>query len=121
MYQAWPWGGTPGATASPTTAGFVPATAGAWPAAGYGQQYAAMTPEMQQQWAAAWASQAQAQQAYAAYGAVPVAPNSAVPYPAAFPETPDSNNTQSSSEQPKNPPTEVKISIQKSFERVRSG
>lgn len=114
MYQAWPWGGTPGATASPTTAGFVPATAGAWPAAGYGQQYAAMTPEMQQQWAAAWASQAQAQQAYAAYGAVPVAPNSAVPYPAAFPETPDSNNTQSSSEQPKNPPTEVKISIQKS-------
>lgn len=59
MYQAWPWGGT--ASASPST-GFVQPTtstqvgATQWPA-GYSQY--AVTPEMQQQWAAAWASQAQ--------------------------------------------------------------
>lgn len=68
MYQAWPWG----ATATPTpTSGFVQPTATTpvattqWPA-GYSQY--TVTPELQQQWAAAWANQAQ----YAYSSNVPV-------------------------------------------------
>lgn len=72
MYQAWPWGGTSVTTGSPSTGFVQPVAAGQvaaatqWPA-GYNQYTsAAMTPEMQQQWAT-WAAQAQ----YAYAGAVP--------------------------------------------------
>lgn len=58
-HQAWPWA----ATATPTaTSGFVqptgttPVATTQWPA-GYSQY--TVTPELQQQWAAAWATQAQ--------------------------------------------------------------
>lgn len=67
-HQAWPWA----ATATPTaTSGFVQPTASTpvattqWPA-GYSQY--TVTPEIQQQWAAAWATQAQ----YAYNANVPV-------------------------------------------------
>ncbi|XP_071033009.1 uncharacterized protein [Parasteatoda tepidariorum] len=66
MYQAWQWGGTP--ATNPAAAGYVqtPATGQIappqWPS-GY-NQYAAMSPDVQQQWAA-W-------QQYAYTNTVPV-------------------------------------------------
>ncbi|GIY84595.1 uncharacterized protein CEXT_676261 [Caerostris extrusa] len=112
MYQAWQWGGTT-AAASPTTAGYVqPAGTGQvatpqWPA-NY-NQYAAVTPEMQQQWVA-WASQAQ----YAYGGAMPVAGQVPTTTANPFSNYPDSqsqsteSNTQASSEKPKNSSDEGK-------------
>ncbi|GFT84164.1 uncharacterized protein NPIL_548221 [Nephila pilipes] len=107
MYQAWSWGGTSAAAASPTAAGYVqPAATGQvaatqWPT-NY-NQYAAVTPEMQQQWAAAWASQAQ----YAYGGTVPVAgqvPTTTTNAFSGFPPDSQSQSTENTAQTPSDKP-----------------
>lgn len=118
MYQAWPWGGT--ASASPTS-GYVQPTATTqvattqWPV-GYGQY--AVSPEMQQQWAAAWATQAQ----YANYtGNVPVGDSQTTAFTGAYPDYQAATSIAVSTNDPKKPDTANSSEKPKtSAEQVRS-
>lgn len=124
-HQAWPWA----ATATPTaTSGFVPPTASTpvattqWPA-GYSQY--TVTPEIQQQWAAAWATQAQAQAQYAYNANVPVGGDpqttaaAAAAFTGAYPdyqtaasaanETKKPGDVNSAPEKPKTTPEQVSV------------
>ena len=123
-HQAWPWT----ATATPTaTSGFVQPTASTpvattqWPT-GYSQY--TVTPEIQQQWAAAWATQAQ----YAYGSNVPVggdpqttATAAAAAFTGAYTdyqtatstpnETKKAGDANSTSEKPKTTTEQVSLSI----------
>lgn len=101
-HQAWPWA----ATATPTaTSGFVqPPTASTpvattqWPA-GYSQY--TVTPEIQQQWAAAWATQAQyAYNANVPVGGDPQTTAAAAAFTGAYPDYQTAANAANETKKP---------------------
>lgn len=100
-HQAWPWA----ATATPTaTSGFVQPTASTpvattqWPA-GYSQY--TVTPEIQQQWAAAWATQAQyAYNANVPVGGDPQTTAATAAFTGAYPDYQTSTSTANETKKP---------------------